>query len=67
MKIKTFKKKIFLCCLLSLPLLTACSTNRVIGEATRDLFTKYDSHTEWISVVQDEVIAFGKPATPIPN
>ena len=67
MKINTSNKSILLYCLLSLPLLTACTSNSVVGESTRDLFTKYDSSTEWISVVNDDVIAFGKPSTTIPN
>ena len=48
-------------------LLSGCSTNRVIGEGTRDLFTKYESGTESITLVEDEVIAFGKSSTVLPS
>lgn len=48
-------------------LTVGCSTNRVIGEGTRELFSKTQSNYEWITLVEDDVLAFGIPATPILN
>ncbi|MCH7314928.1 hypothetical protein [Acinetobacter sp. ANC 3882] len=67
MNFKTLNHKIFICCLLSGLVLTGCASNRVIGETTRDLYTKYESGHEWTTLIEDEVIAFGKPSSPLPN
>lgn len=67
MNFKILNHKIFICCLLSGLVLTGCSSNRVIGETTRDLFTKYESGHQWTTLIEDDVIAFGKPAIALPN
>lgn len=67
MNFKILNHKTFIYCLLSGLVLTGCSSNRVIGETTRDLFTKYESGHQWTTLVEDEVIAFGKPSIPLPN
>lgn len=54
-------------CLLVSLFLTGCTSNRVIGESTREIFTKYESGHEWITLVEDDVIAFGKPSISLPN
>ncbi|MDO3665853.1 hypothetical protein [Acinetobacter higginsii] len=67
MNFKLFNQKIFSCCLLSCLFMTGCSSNRVIGETTRDLFTKYESGHQWTTLIEDDVVAFAKPSIPLPN
>lgn len=50
-------------CLLASFFLTGCVSNRIIGENTRELFTKYDSGYEWITLTEDDVI----PSVSLPN
>lgn len=54
-------------CLSSFIFLTACVTNDQIGEHSRDLFQKYETKYVWKTILEDDVIAFGKPAKAIPN
>lgn len=63
----SINKKILFSLLFTSLIVTGCSTNRVIGESTRDLFSIYESGSEWLTLVEDDVIAFGKPSTPMPN
>ena len=67
MKIKHFYA-LLITCALSIPVfLTACVTNNQIGEHSRDLFQKYETKYEWVTLLEDDVIAFGKPSKAIPN
>ena len=54
-------------CLGTFIFLTACVTNNQIGELSRDLFQKYETKYAWRTILEDDVIAFGKPAKAIPN
>ncbi|WP_457969523.1 hypothetical protein [Acinetobacter calcoaceticus] len=67
MNFKILNQNILMSCLLVSLFLTGCTSNRVIGESTRELFTKYESGHEWITLVEDDVIAFGKPSISLPN
>lgn len=67
MNFKILNQNILMSCLLASFFLTGCVSNRIIGENTRELFTKYDSGYEWITLTEDDVIAFGKPSVSLPN
>ncbi len=67
MNFKVLNQNILMSCLLVSFFLTGCASNRIIGENTRELFTKYDSGHEWITLIEDDVIAFGKPSVSLPN
>ncbi len=67
MNFKVLNQNILMSCLLVIFFLTGCASNRIIGENTRELFTKYDSGHEWITLIEDDVIAFGKPSVSLPN
>lgn len=67
MNFKILNQNILMSCLLVSFFLTGCASNQIIGENTRELFTKYDSGHEWITLVEDDVIAFGKPSISLPN
>ncbi|EXD83886.1 putative lipoprotein, partial [Acinetobacter baumannii 947299] len=49
MNFKILNQNILMSCLLASFFLTGCVSNRIIGENTRELFTKYDSGYEWIT------------------
>ncbi|MBJ8483436.1 YidX family protein [Acinetobacter vivianii] len=66
MRFNGLNQNILIFSLCSSLFLTACATNRV-GDSTRDIFTKYDSGHEWITILEDDVVAFGKPATALPD
>lgn len=51
----------------SLFLLSGCTSNQTIGGNTHDLFTKYEYGDRWKTLVDDEVVAFGKPTTFLVN
>ena len=67
MNFKVLNQNILMSCLLVSFFLTGCASNRIIGENTRELFTKYDSGHEWITLIEDDVIAFGKPSVSLSN
>ena len=67
MNFKILNQNILVSCLLVSFFLTGCASNRIIGENTRELFTKNDSGHEWITLIEDDVIAFGKPSVSLPN
>jgi hypothetical protein len=49
-------------------LISGCVSNNEIGSNTRDLLkTQYEYNYKWITIVEDEVIAFGQPKNPLPN
>ena len=51
----------------SLFLLSGCTSNQTIGGNTHDLFTKYEYGDRWKTLVEDEVVTFGKPTTFLVN
>lgn len=68
MMLKRVKKMIIWGVIGSTIFLTGCSTNRVIGESTKELFTGYENQRhEWVNYLTDEVVAVGKSTKPIPN
>ncbi len=67
MNFKILNQNILMSCLLAVSFLTGCVSNRIIGENTRELLTKYDLGYEWITLTEDDVIAFGKPSVSLPN
>ncbi|RSN73888.1 MULTISPECIES: hypothetical protein [Acinetobacter] len=66
MNLKSLNRNILTCTLCSTLFLTACASNRV-GDSTRDFFTKYESGHEWITILEDDVVAFGKPSIALPH
>lgn len=64
---KPFNCLLKISCLSTFIFLTACVTNDQIGEHSRDLFQKYETKYVWKTILEDDVIAFGKPAKVIPN
>ncbi|GAA5631139.1 hypothetical protein Acal02_01759 [Acinetobacter calcoaceticus] len=66
MRFNGLNQNILIFSLCSSLFLTACATNRV-GDPTRDIFTKYDSGHEWITVLEDDVVALPFQAIGLTN
>ncbi|WP_038344692.1 hypothetical protein [Acinetobacter sp. A47] len=66
MHLKFLNRNILILSLCAPFFLSACGTSR-FADSTRDIFTKDDSGYEWITLVEDDVVAFGKPATALPD
>ncbi|WP_159152931.1 YidX family protein [Acinetobacter johnsonii] len=67
MKIKPFYSLLTIGYLCTSLFLTGCIANKEIGHHSRSLFQKYEAKYGWVTLLEDDVIAFGKLSKALPN